>query len=402
MHVYPTRFLSLVGKFSGVALRVLLFISLLLVLCGISIEFSGSFEASSLPQQYAERTDEGAGRNSTPLLSALHQALAHLPRSPAASLALLNYPEDRAIREALLAGAERWHVDAPAGQTFYHASNNLIVYHDRSLLLESLPGEHVQSVVQSDGTLLTARIVLGLWASRRDHPQLSFNGSALIQPDEILSWRGVQKHQRRAYYGASKRFSDGYPWKQRQQIQQDLASLAHYRLRGQHSIISQGKILSVSVDTPYLSLTPIVKQGKIAAYLVAPGAWLASYEEHQMNFFADVNVQLFQLNPRNDYLALRLGLYLVEHWRRYACGGDEIRTSFCMADLLAASMIPIEKANLTSRFAPRVEAALQKLYDIGVLGEPPLKLTGIDTTRAYWGKAWLTSSWRLVPPQQEM
>ena len=385
-------------KHSSIILRFLLFFSLLLVLCGISIESSG-LEASSLPQQYMERAKEKA--HQTPL-SADEQVplLLNFPRSPGTPfLALTNYAEDLAIREAILARATQWCLQEQTAQPYYRASNAFSISLDAANTLPSLSRSQVPKVPQPEGTLLTARILLGLWVSRRNDPHLSFNGSVIVHPDEILSWRGVQKHHRLAYYGSRKQFSDGYPWKQRQQVQQDLALLSRYQLRGQHFIRAQGKVLPVVIDAPYLSLTPIEKLGKIAGYLVAPGDWISSYEAHQIDFLASVPRQLFQLNPRNDYIALRLAFYLIEYWRRQAHAG-KTQKPLCMASLLSASMIPIEKANLTSRFVPRVEAALQKLYAIELLGEPPRNLSVIDRTKAHWGNDWLASSWQLVPAQE--
>jgi hypothetical protein len=362
---------------------------------GTSIEAS-SLKASFFPQPSMESTKENALQTPLPV-DEQARLLLNLPRSPATrSLALTNYAEDQAIREAILASATQWRQQEQTAQPYYRASNAFTIFLDAANTLPSLSESLTKEVLQPEGTLLTARIVLGLWASRRNDPQLSFNGSVMIHPDEILSWRGVQKHHRLAYYGSRKQFSDGYPWKQRHQVQQDLVLLSRYQLRGQHFIRTQGKVQSVTIDAPYLSLTPIEKQGKIAGYLVAPGDWFSSYEAHQMNFQASVTCQLFQLNPRNDYLALRLAFYLTEYWRQHAHAG-EAQKPFYMASLLSASMIPIEKANLTSRFAPRVETALQKLYTIGLLGEPPCTFSVIDRTKAHWGKDWLASAWQLVP-----
>jgi hypothetical protein len=382
------------AKISGLCLRLLLFLSLLLVICGISIEFSASFEAVNLPQQYAERTEGQAARSARGGVDPRREPLSRLAGID--FLMLPNYPEDRAVREALLAGAAQWEVDRQKGYPVYRASNSLTVYLDTSLDSDSQRKEQARTSTQPDGTLLTARILLGLWASRRADLSPGTSAGVMIHPDEILAWRGVQKHHRLAYPGARKQFSDGYPWKQKQQIQRDLDLLSRYHVRGQHTIMVQGKLRTEPIDSPYLDLTPVEKQGKFAGYLVAPGPWLATYDAHDMHFFSEVERQLFQLHPRNDYLALRLGFYLTEHWRRHQRGGQE-RTVFYMANLLAASQIPVEKANLTSRFVPRVEAALHKLHTLGVLGEPPLNVTPIDKSRAYWGKDWLSSSWLLVP-----
>ncbi|HLZ55392.1 MAG TPA: hypothetical protein VKR06_00480 [Ktedonosporobacter sp.] len=319
--------------------------------------------------------------------------LANIPRiDRALQLSTPNYREDTAIREALLADPHQWRVHTKSGRLAYQASNALTVY------VVNPSDTQAQPLAQREQTLLTARSLLGLWVSRRFDPQFSLEGHVVIRADEILAWRGVQKHQRIAYPGSQKRFTDGYQWKHKQQVHQDLMALSRYRLSGQQYIVCQGRVETFLVDAPYLSITPVENNANIAGYLVAPGPWISAYEAHHMLFLARVPRQILQLNPRNDYLALRMAFYLVEHWRQEARSGA-YQEPLLMARLLAASMISVDKANLTSRFAPRVEGALQKLYTQHILGEPPVNLSGIDRTKAHWGQDWLASSWRLVPPQ---
>jgi len=207
----------------------------------------------------------------------------------------------------------------------------------------------------------------------------------------------VQKHQRTAYAGSTKRFSDGYQEKHKQQVAQDLAILQQYYLRGQHTVVTQGKMLRLPVDSPYLHIAAIEGATSIG-YLVSPGNWIDDHQTYQHTFLAEVSRKLFQLNPQNDQLALRIGLYLSEQWRQQARSG-QYKEPLVMADLLAASMISVDKANLTSRFAPRVEAALQKLYAQGILGAAPMCLSCVDRTKAQWGKDWLAAYWSIVPAQ---
>jgi len=60
-------------------------------------------------------------------------------------------------------------------------------------------------------------------------------------------------------------------------------------------------------------------------------------------------------------------------------------------------MIEADKRHLTSEIAPRIENALQKLEAMGVIGKQQ-RLTTVDTTRARWGKEWLTAQWEILPP----
>jgi hypothetical protein len=381
-------------------------VCLLLLLVGLRIDPEPALNAfaSHQPNSSTQRQIEGEAYTvaiadrlaGVPGHQIAQSLLTNIPRvNSALQLRIPNYKEDTALREALLADPQQWRLNTQTGHLQYQTSNALTVY----LAPSNAEGTQAQALAQGENALLTARILLGLWVSRRVDPQLSLANSVVIRADEILAWRGVQKHQRIAYPGSNKRFTDGYQWKHKQQVHQDLALLSRYHLSGQHSIVHQGRVETVSVDAPYLSITPLENNAKIAGYLVAPGDWISSYDEHHTIFLASVQRQIFQLNPRNDYLALRMAFYLIEHWRQQARGGT-YQEPLLMAHLLAASMIAVDKANLTWRFAPRVEAALQKLYTLRILGEPPVNLSIVDTTKAHWGQDWLASYWRLVPPQE--
>lgn len=329
--------------------------------------------------------------------------LANVPKANSAPrLVVPNYMEDRSIREALLARPEQWQVESSTNTLSYFASNHLHIYLGNPY--EPLPASDVQTLLSTrrDHTVLTARILLGLWYSRRDDARYTSGNSVAVRVDEILAWRGVQKHQRVAYPGAKKRFSDGYQWKHRQQVYADLRLLQSLFVGGQRTIVAQGKALHVPVNSLYLHLVLSEEAAgctaTITGCLVSPGGWFYDYEAHHNRFFAPVDRRIFQLNPQNDQIALRVALYLTEHWRLQARRGLASEPTV-MSDLLAASMVPIDRANLTSRFAPRVEAALLKLHQQGILGMVPLCLSPIDKTQAQWSKDWLAARWLIVPPQ---
>jgi hypothetical protein len=392
-----------------ISLGLLLMLFLSIIMAPVLALFS--FNAGRSAQNIARVEDVNAKHQDYPFLSVgnhpgLKQPqwlLANVPKvNSAGRLAITNYQEDRAVREAILAGAARWEAVLQPPQLRYVASNRLQVY--RSAMDQFQPGNGTKDalIVQSARTILTARILLGLWNSRRDDPYLSYNGSAVIRADEILAWRGVQKHQRIAYPGAAKRFSDGYQGKHKQQVARDIELLQQYYLHGYHTLVVQGNIVHLQVNSPYLQIVPLgetsVGGGIASGYLVSPGNWIDDYIFHKHTFLAEIDRSIFQLHPQNDQLALRIALYLVEQWRLQARTGG-YKEPILMSQLLSASMISVDKANLTSRFAPRIEAALQKLYTQGVLGEVPLCLSCVDKTKAQWGKDWLASYWSIQPPQ---
>ena len=321
-----------------------------------------------------------------------------------AALITTNFQEDRAIREATLARKVDWQEDPEFRRMRYIASNHLHVYLGGPEHPLSLPEALQRIRALGETTILTARILLGLWNIRRCKNQLTKDGSAAIRVDEVLEWRGVQKHSR-VYPGLEKRFTDGYQWKHKQRVQQDVKLLEQCYLRGQHLVIVRGRVRRFLIDGPYLRVT-LVKEtangedGELVGYFIAPGAWINSYEEHGNLFFAEIDRRIFLLHPHNDQIALRIALYLTERWRQHVKTGTYDQP-ITMRDLLEASMVAIDEKHLTTRFAPRVEAALCRLTEQGITGETVL-LTTIDRNQAHWGKTWLASQWKILPPHELM
>ena len=120
--------------------------------------------------------------------------------------------------------------------------------------------------------------------------------------------------------------------------------------------------------------------------------------EYDNYFLAEIDRNIFHFHPRTQQHELQLALYLTERWRQVAREGtfDE---AISMADLLASSMIRVDKANLTARFAPRIEQALQTLWQQGMIGAPARCITP-TTAASRWGKAWLASQWIILPPPE--
>ncbi|GCE23315.1 hypothetical protein [Dictyobacter kobayashii] len=292
-------------------------------------------------------------------------------------------------------------MEAGDGEISYLASNTLEVY----LGTPERPLEIPQALKQirqlSESTVLTARIVLGLWNIRRHNDRVSKNGSVAILLEEILQWQGVQKHSRVAHPGTNKRYTDGYRTEQKQRVLQDLALLASCNVRGNCTITVKGKSVSIQVDGPYMrysvvSRKTLLNERIIVGFLVSPGDWISTYEQHQNYYLAEVDSQIFKLNPQNDRYALRVALYLTERWREQAKQGD-FSTPIMMSELLAASMIEVDERHMTSRFVPRIEASLEKLEAMGIIGKQ-LCMTDVDRNQTRWSKDWLASRWEILPP----
>jgi hypothetical protein len=322
---------------------------------------------------------------------------------PAESLIVTSYQEDRAIREATLARETQWTEEPGSKALSYTASNKLQVFLGNPDDPLEIP-EALSRIRQlGESTALTARIILGLWNIRRQDSHLSKNGNVPIRAEEILEWRGIQKHSRLAYKGATttKRFSDGYQTKHLAQVDQDLRLLQQCYLRGQHSLLVKGRPRHILIDGPYLHVSTVKEktlwnEEKLIGYFVSPGGWIATYGDLEIYFFAEVDRRVFQLNPQNQQHELRLALFLTERWRQQAKSGH-YEEPIAMGDLLASSMIPLDRAN-TTRFARRIQNALDELHERNILGAPPVCLSEVDTNHREWFHEWLKSRWCLTPP----
>ncbi|HEU5380463.1 MAG TPA: hypothetical protein VFV38_33990 [Ktedonobacteraceae bacterium] len=328
----------------------------------------------------------------------------HLANETSPNLQITSYQPDTAVREASLAPKKHWKT-ALGGELMYTASNELEVYLSR--LGEPLEvGEALNHIRKlNENTVLTARIALGLWNSRRASKQLAKNGSVPVLLEEILQWQGHEKHTRLAYpeTDSPKRYTDGYRSEQKKRVMQDMALLQHCHVRGTCEIAAGGKVTTVEVDGPYLHYDTVSRKTRtgekvVIGFLVNPGGWITTYEQQQAESLAQIDRQIFTLNPQNDRYALRLALYLTERWRGQAKAGT-FSTPILMSDLLASSMIEVDKRHLTAEMAPRIEAALQRLEDMNIIGKQ-LCLNPPNKEKARWGKDWLAARWEILPPAE--
>ncbi len=329
-----------------------------------------------------------------------HSLFAYVTPEVTSSMTVTSYRPDQAMREASLAQKDQWKAGLD-GELFYLASNALEIY----LGTREHPLELPQALKQirrlSESTVLTGRILLGLWNIRRYNHRVSKNGSVAVLLEEILQWQGIQKHSRVAHPGTTKRYTDGYRTEQKQRVIQDLVLLASCNVRGTSTITVKGKSAAIEVDGPYMRYSVVSRktgpgEKSIIGFLVSPGDWISTYEQQHHQYLAEVDSQIFKLNPQNDRYALRLALYLTERWREQAREGD-FSAPITMSELLAASMIAVDERHLTVRFIPRIEDALAQLESMGIVGKQ-LCLTTVDKTQARWGKDWLASHWEILPP----
>lgn len=322
-----------------------------------------------------------------------------IPQSSAAGMLVYSHAEDRAAREASLAPSNAW--EDEDGVPRYKASNNLAVYFlDREHPL-SLKEAQAQLVTIREGTVLTMRIAQGLWNLRRHDGQLSKNGSVGIRYDEILEWRGVKKHTHAAYPGSEQRVTDGYRPEDREELARDFSLASHYYIQGERTVYIKNKLQRITTKGHYINVSFVTRKDLWEndhpyGVFYRPGDWINDYTDSGNVYLADVDRRIFQLNPQNEQYALKIALYLVERWREQAhdASYDEPIT---MAELLRLSVIKVDRTNLTTRFAPRIEQEIENLRQRGIIGSYEC-LTPADSSKARWGKDWLASQWCILPP----
>jgi hypothetical protein len=316
-----------------------------------------------------------------------------------------NYQPDRAVKAAIIAkqGWGKWKKD---GNVYWAYRYPMSPAHTLHVFLGGprppSPEEGKAIVEQLDlRTVLTGRICLSIYLTRRRDEHLTQTGSALISLDEILTIRGVKK-SRTARHGAIS-YTNGFRWEDKQAILEDLVLLQQCFIEGTSVINVKGEWKELGVDSDqYVRFSLLTEKNqrtgvneKVGVFFT-PGNWLNLYETQNVIYIAEVEREVFKLNTKHETHEILIGLALTERWRDLAKKKDYDRP-ISMQDLLEASVITFDKKN-PKRFIERIEDALNELYKRGILGAPPKYLAPIDRTKSRWTGDWLACQLQLVPP----
>lgn len=360
-------------------------------------------------------------------LAAQHVLAAQLPQAfanPHLLIPLYAYAEHTAFREASVAKGHRWTKEEDDDPYFRSPSTTLQVYVSRPSQPIGLDAAMRRIAELGPSTVLVARIAFGLWNARRNDRRYAENGWVAIEVEEFLLLRNLQMHTRAVSADSAARVSDGtFEKKFIDRLQRDLELL-----NGSH--IRRWVTSDNYYDSPYLRVSMLMERlrkrrgqekqkqekDRLVRVAVSPGEWMPRTYHQTFDKFAmiDGRINALSLKPEMLY-ALLLSLFLSERWRQQALqelenqgtlerGGvpeelDPLRAfkePIRMKDLLEASVIDIDYINLTSRFAPAIEAALQKLVEKQILAEPAKYLTPINKNQN-WGNAWLDARVVLLP-----
>ena len=328
---------------------------------------------------------------------------------------VLDHPTGRAVRQASLAPKNSWKLASAQGnqaqRLYYVADNNIEI--SLGTLENPLGLEEARKQIKRAGelTVLVDRLLLWFWLSRsRPRPGdgktfIGRNGSVPVSIEEMLDILGYKKHIKREYPGGEQKYSDGYRTEDKDRLTWNIALLSAFQ-------VSSGNESGFGIRGAYMRYSLGFWDGVHAGYLISPGDWINAVDQLEFPMLMRIDEQILQFDRQAEQHEIRLALYLAEAFRDQLKQGTlgepltmpvenhHARTRYItMEELLNESRIKIDRNNLTQRFAPRIEEALDNLIKRNILAraEP---VSAIDRQKGYWGKAWCSMPMIIAAPQQ--
>jgi hypothetical protein len=337
--------------------------------------------------------------------------------APLSPVTAIDHPPGRAVRQASFAPKGSWKEDRMKGQAqrlCYLADNGIEV----SLGTLENPLDLVQAREEikklGELTVLIDRLLFWFWNIRR-HPRpgdgkvfIGKNGSVPVSIHEILQMLGYQKHRKREYAGGDQRYTDGYRPEDKALLKWNIMMLSAFQVQG--TLVGEESSIPLDIHGAYLRFSLAFWEGVHVGYLISPGDWINTINLLDIPTLVKIDEQIFKFNRQREQHEIRLCLYLAERFRDQAKEGtlgQPLRVPVenqpgryrypTMEELLDGSLIKIDRNNLTQRFAPRIEDALQALEQKNIIGraEP---VTPVDKEQAHWGKAWLGAPMLIQAP----
>ena len=209
---------------------------------------------------------------------------------------------------------------------------------------------------------------------------------------------------KREYPGGKQKYSDGYRTEDKDRLTWNVALLSAFQ-------VSSDSESGFGTRGAYLRYSLGFWEGVHAGYLVSPGDWINTVDLPEIAMLMRIDEQIFQFDRQGQQHEIRLCLYLAEAFRDQAKNGTlgqplmvplenrpgEFRY-ITMEELLNEAKVKINSKNLTHRFVPRIEDALQNLKDRKILAraEPQAQ---INREQGYWGKAWCNMPMIIQAPE---
>lgn len=218
-----------------------------------------------------------------------------------------------------------------------------------------------------------------------------------VHVDDVLAFRGVQKHHK-----------GGYRREQKEETRADLLALRHIWVRSEEEVWETNRRgrrrkVQVNVNSPLLEISyeAVSEDGGgdlPYAFRIRPGDWAKSYLGPGTRWTALMLQTITRYDPRQGVgrLAMRLGIYLTMQWRIRA-RTQNFDQPWQMSTLLEGARITLPDRN-KDRFRKEVERALVKLHQDGILGRCECldPLTGDEAPKEWWSQ-WLRTRWVVQP-----
>ncbi len=155
-------------------------------------------------------------------------------------------------------------------------------------------------------------------------------------------------------------------------------------------IAIQSKLVVVSSAAARLTLDG---EARRYAWYIRPGDWALQLQHLQPQYGVAL-LAVLQLSSGPDYIAKRIGRYLLHNWReRYA--SDDLARPYMIADLLDKAGVSIDRAN-PKRLRTRVEAACDLLREKGVI-QAWEYAANVPPPKGRWLDGWLAGGVIFTP-----
>jgi len=219
---------------------------------------------------------------------------------------------------------------------------------------------------------------------------------------------GYQKHVKREYTVGEQRYTSGFRSEDKDRIHWNIAMLSAFQVQSTYT--GDGTMTAIDVHGAYLRYSMATKKGVHVGYFISPGDWINAINLPDIPSLMRIDEQIFKFDKQREQHEIRLSLYLAERFRDQAEEGTLGQPLYVpvenqpgkfrlltMEDLLNGALIKIDRNNLTRRFVPRIEDALQALQRINIIGRVEWT-TLVNREKAQWGKDWLTTPLLIEAP----
>jgi hypothetical protein len=209
----------------------------------------------------------------------------------------------------------------------------------------------------SDGHVDAFQYMTSKWLANRDRANRGPFDGVYISADEFLDDRGISRHKQGTHKPENV-----------SEVAQQIRELSRFLVSGSvEGPPKRGKRAAVTIAAPLIVVSQYVKRPRLdgseeeIGWYLRPGDWAATMQDLSPQY-AVTTQALFQLHSRRDYMAKRIGRYLLQQFRYRASKGTYTQP-FYIETILEGARIDITTSDRKNpgRFRERIEGSLQTL-----------------------------------------